>query len=156
LKQYHICRLVVDFIDSMLRESASRAVAREPPLSFRESKERWTESIEKRAAFMQKPGGRQDAQRQNNNHNNGGKGAAGRGRGAASSLPRGGSIMKGRGAKFQGHSVCYHFNRAGGCNRTKKGSGCDNGNGGEYAHVCNHETSPGVYCLAHHSRVTAH
>ena len=45
-------RLVVDFIDSMLRESASRAVAKEPPLSFREGKERWTEGIEKRAVFM--------------------------------------------------------------------------------------------------------
>ncbi len=56
-------RLVIDFIDSMLRESASRAVVKEPPLSFREGKERWTEGIEKRAAFMQKSGGRQDAQR---------------------------------------------------------------------------------------------
>ncbi len=147
---------LVDFIDSMLRESASRAVAKEPPLSFREGKERWTEGIEKRAAFMQKPGGRQDAQRHNGGANSGGKGAAGKGRGGASSLPRGGSIMKGRSAKFQGHSVCYHFNRAGGCNRTKKGTGCDNGNGGEYAHVCNHESSAGTDCLANHSRAPAH
>jgi hypothetical protein len=145
-------RLVTDFIDSMLRESASRAVAKEPPLTFREGKERWTENMEKRAAFMQKPAGRQE-QRQNGG--GGGRGA-GRGRGASSGLVRGGSIMKGRGAKHQGHSVCYHFNRAGGCSRTKKGSGCDNGNGGEYAHVCNHKTSPGVFCLASHSRAAAH
>jgi hypothetical protein len=45
-------RLVIDFIDSMLRESASRAVAKELPLSFREGNERWTEGIEKRAVFM--------------------------------------------------------------------------------------------------------
>jgi hypothetical protein len=32
-----------------------------------------------------------------------------------------------------------------------KGTGCDNGNNGEYAHVCNFEKAPGVYCLQAHS-----
>jgi len=150
-----VCRLVADFIDLLLRESASRAVAREAPLSFREGKERWNDALEKRAVFLHRFGARHDNIKQDNQRqtqNNRGRGGATRGRGANFGQPRGGAIQRGRGAKFQGHSVCYHYNRAAGCSRAAKGTGCDNGNGGEYAHVCNHETSPGVFCLAAHPK----
>jgi len=70
--------------------------------------------------------------------------------------PRGGNQTKGKGAKFNGDAVCYHYNRAVGCSRTAKGAGCCNGNGGVFAHVCNHEISPGTYCLAKHPKAGNH
>lgn len=149
-----MCRLVSDFIDLMLRESASRAVVKDAPLSFREGKERWADALEKRAVFLQRSGGRffEKASGQHHTQSNRGRGGANRGRGTGGN--RGGALQRGRGAKFQGHSVCYHYNRASGCSRPTKGTGCDNGNGGEYAHVCNHEISPGVYCLQAHAKAT--
>jgi hypothetical protein len=65
-------------------------------------------------------------------------------------------MNNGRGAKLNGDSVCYHYNRASGCSRTPKGAGCCNGNGGAFAHVYNFETGPGVYCLAKHPRTGNH
>ena len=35
------CKLLVEFVDAVLRENASRAVVKEAPLSFRQVKERW-------------------------------------------------------------------------------------------------------------------
>ncbi len=56
--------MVTDYVDSILRENASRAVAREPPLTYREAKERWNDAVEKRSSFTQRAGWRHDA---NNN-----------------------------------------------------------------------------------------
>ena len=81
-----------------------------------------------------------------------GRGRGGR-RGGGSNPPREEGQTKGKGAKLNGDSVCYHYNRAAGCSRTVKGAGCDNGNGGVYAHVCNFESSPGVYCLSKNPKV---
>jgi len=151
---------VSDFIDTFFRENARRALAKEPPLTAREAKERWTELMEKRAAFYPKQGGKQMA---GSNGNGGGGRADSRGGGSGgkrggenSSKPRGGSMNNGRGAKLNGDSVCYHYNRASGCSRTPKGAGCCNGNGEAFAHVYNFETGPGVYCLAKHPRAGNH
>jgi hypothetical protein len=145
---------VTEFVDSILRETASKAVAHEPPLSLREMRERWNDLVEKRNAFQLRSGGRfdnssgkQDGSRQATR----GGGARGRGGSAAT---RSGPAPQSRGAKYRGHNVCYHFNRPSGCKRPVKGTGCDNGNNGEYAHVCNFEKAPGVYCLQAHSRST--
>jgi hypothetical protein len=54
------CRLVTEFVDSILRETASKAVAREPPLSLREMRERWADLVEKKNAFQLWSGGRFD------------------------------------------------------------------------------------------------
>jgi hypothetical protein len=98
-------RLVADFIDKVLRENASRASAKEPPLSYREAKERWADTLEKRAGYGARPGGpARDGfnKGQRNNNNNGG---------AAANKPRGGGMAKGRDAKTAaGEPVCYHFN----------------------------------------------
>ncbi len=140
---------MTEFVDAILRETASRAVAREPPLSCREMRERWADLMEKRNAFQLRAGGggKQDG------HKPAARGGGARGRGGGPAA-RSGPAPQSRGAKFQGHNVCYHFNRPSGCKRPPKGTGCENGNNGEYAHVCNFEKAPGVYCLQAHSRST--
>jgi hypothetical protein len=152
--------VVSDFIDTFFRENARRALAREPPLTAREAKERWTELMEKRAAFYPRQGRKQAAMPSGGGGGVGRSDSRGRGgggkRGGGNSKPRGGSMNNGRGAKLNGDSVCYHYNRASGCNRTPKGVGCCNGNGGVYAHVCNFETGQGSYCLAKHPRAGNH
>ena len=145
---------MTEYVDRVWRENASRATANEAPLSYREMKERWTDLIEKRAPFMQRQTGKAGgATGSGNSYGRGGSGGATRGRGGQQ---RAGSSAKGRGAKHNGNSVCYHYNNAGGCKRQAKGGGCDNGSGGEYAHVCNFETSTGRYCLAAHPKVGNH
>jgi hypothetical protein len=42
------CRLITEVIDEILRANSSRAIANEPPLSFRECKERWKDAAERR------------------------------------------------------------------------------------------------------------
>ncbi len=77
---------MTEFVDSILRETASKVVAREPPLSLREMRERWADLVEKRNAFQLRSGGRfdnsggkQDGSRQATR----GGGARGRGGSAA-------------------------------------------------------------------------
>ncbi len=146
-------RTVTDFIDAILRETASRAAAGETPLTFRQMRERWTDAIEKKNAFQLRAGAKNDFSKQDGTkHQARGGGSSGaRGRGGGSQ-PRSGIARQGGGAKFQGHNVCYHYNRPSGCKRAAKGTGCDNGNNGEYAHVCNFEKPTGGYCLQQHSR----
>ena len=147
-------KFLTEFIDTFFRENARRAVTRDPPLSTREAKERWTEAAGKRAAFY--PGAYQYNRDRNDARQKTGRGGNNsRGRGAKSTVPtRGGAAFKGKGAKYQGHNVCYLFNKPAGCTRVPKGVGCDNGAGGEFAHVCNMETGKDTYCLGAHARHT--
>jgi hypothetical protein len=103
--------------------------------------------MEKRSAYLPRAAVRQDAPRHDSGRGRGGR------RGGGSNPPREEGQTKGKGAKLNGDSVCYHYNREAGCSRTVKGAGCDNGNGGVYAHVCNFESSPGVYCLSRNPKV---
>ena len=153
-----MCRLVTDYIDRILRENANRALVSDPPLSAREAKERWNEALEKRTAFFGRSGKADNTRTDGQSYSGRGRGGGGanRGRGGSTSHIRGGAQFKGKGAKFQGHSICYQFNKPTGCSRTLKGSGCDNGNNGEYAHVCNFETAPGSFCLAKHPQAGNH
>ena len=43
------CNLLVEFVDAVLRENASRAVVKEAPLSFRQVKERWEDVAERQS-----------------------------------------------------------------------------------------------------------
>ena len=43
------CKLLVEFVDAVLRENASRAVVKDTPLSFRQVKERWADTAEKQS-----------------------------------------------------------------------------------------------------------
>ena len=140
-------------MDKALRENASRASAKEPPLTYREAKERWSDTLEKRAGY----GARQNTgggfQKDNGNSNS----SSGRSGQPAAKKARTSNPSKGKDAKSAaGEPVCFHFNRRAGCNRSKKGSGCDDGRGGAYAHLCNFETAAGMFCLAQHSRVGNH
>jgi hypothetical protein len=148
---------VTEFVDNFLRENARRAVTRDPPLSAKEAKDRWTEAVSKKAAFYPKsfrPDYRQEVKRGGGRGGGASGGVSSRGgRGAKNGTQtRGGSQWKGKGAMYQGHRVCYQYNKPVGCSRPKKGTGCDNGNGGEFAHVCNQETGKDTYCLGQHAR----
>jgi hypothetical protein len=154
-------RFVTDFIDVFFWKNAKRAMARDPPLTVREAKERWTEMLDRRAAFHRKAGGKQEGGQggsgwRDGNRHDGGRGRGGGRRGGGTSFPRSGNSTKTKGSRYNGEPVCYHFNKAGGCTRTAKGSGCDSGSGVVYAHVCNHEISPGKYCLDKHPKAGNH
>jgi hypothetical protein len=145
-------RIVTEFVDNILRETASRAVARETPLSYRDMRDRWTDMMDKRNAFQLRMGGKhENGGSRQDGHKPAARGGGSRGRGGGPAS-RSGPAPQSRGAKFQGHNVCYHYNRPSGCKRPLRGTGCENGNNGEYAHVCNFEKAPGDYCLKAHSR----
>jgi len=146
-------KFMIEFCDSVLRENACRAVELDPPLSFREAKERWMELAERTPAANQQTSSSQGHFQQQ-------KGAAvqqGRRDGMTDGrAPRGGLAAKSRVCKFtvagQAVPVCFQYNR-GGCRRTAKGAGCDDGRGGTYAHVCNFwDTTANKFCLATHPR----
>jgi len=173
-------KLMVEFCDGVLRENACRAVEQEVPLSFRQAKERWADTTERIASLNPAGNGQNSSMQGQQNfggrgHNRGGS-AGGQMRGGGShsggshggggpgasgnSLFRGGAAARGRGARLQQGSnsfaVCFNFNR-GNCGRPPKGVGCDDGRGGEFAHVCNQFDLPtGKYCLQAHARVGNH
>jgi hypothetical protein len=151
------CRLLEDFCDTVLRENARRAVTGGPPLSFQQSKERWRDLVELRrpSQTARKAEGSGSMNRSGGDRRvNRGAGSNGGGvQGAAKSTV----FTRSTTVRFNGDLICYHFNNAGkGCGRQLKGSGCDNGKGGVYAHVCNHEFSSGLYCFAKHARCANH
>jgi hypothetical protein len=85
-------RFVTDFIDVFFRENARRAMARDPPLTVREAKERWTEMLDRRAAFHRKAGGKQEGGQggsgwRDGNRHDGGRGRGGGRRGWRHQLP---------------------------------------------------------------------
>jgi hypothetical protein len=159
------CKLLEDFCDLVLRENARRAVTGGAPLSFQQAKERWRDLLElkkttqhgKRGEQSGSGGGRGDR-----------RGTAGRGGGNSLAAGQAGMQAAGQGGKsgvfarsttikFNGDLVCFHYNNAGrGCGRQARGGGCDNGRGGVYAHVCNHDYGNGSYCFAKHPRISNH
>jgi hypothetical protein len=77
-------RLLTEFIDTFFRENARRALARDPPLTVREAKERWVDMLEKRNAYYHRPTARNDGGRQEG----GGRGRGGGKRGGGSNPQR--------------------------------------------------------------------
>jgi len=161
-------KFMTDFCDAVLRENVCRAVERDTPLSFREAKERWTELAE-RANMVAAPnqvggGGHQGG-------NNGPTAATGPGKHSQrkdglsdgnrmGGGQKGGMAMRSRTCRFlsggQSWPVCFQYNR-GGCKRTTKGAGCDDGRSGIFAHVCNFwDSQANKYCLATHPRDKNH
>ena len=162
-----LCRLVTDFVDKVLRENASRASAKEPPLTYREARERWADTLEKRAGYGARPGSAaHNQQRDGHSNNHGGNGGpsgnSGGNRGGGNSnrgnqRQRGGIQARTLNARTTaGEPVCFLYNRKSGCPRPKKNQGCEDARGNGYIHVCNYETGPGKYCLATHARHAAH
>jgi hypothetical protein len=143
------CKMIAEFCDGVLRENASRAVGHLPPLSFRQAKERWSDTAE-RYTPVSKPG-----------KGDGGRGQqAGNAGASAGAGKSGGGAVRSRGARFQHggrqFGVCFDYNR-GICNRRAAGCGCEDKKGVIYAHVCNFFlTSANKYCLASHPRVGNH
>jgi len=146
-------KLMVEFCDGVLRENACRAVEREPPLSFREAKERWADIAERVGA-----GGQQYHQVAAGKASRGG-GNGGVQRGGSNSgggQLRAGAAARGRTARFvsggASYAVCFSYNR-GNCSRPAKSCGCDDGRGGVFAHVCNYfDVATNKYCLQNHPR----
>ena len=149
------CRMLTEFVDVVLRENASRAVVKDVPLSFRQVKERWGDVVEK--LVLSGSGGSQGGKSsQLDGRKSGGGGAQGGGGQA-----KGGVQVKARVARlFQGGSsygVCFDYNRGGVCNRKPGVVGCEDGRGGQFAHVCNFlDPGSNKFCLAKHSRVGNH
>ena len=150
------CRMLTEFVDVVLRENASRAVVKDVPLSFRQVKERWGDVVEK--LVLSGSGGSQGGKSsQLDGRKSRGGGAQGGGGQA-----KGGVQVKARVARlFQGGSsygVCFDYNRGGGvCNRKPGVVGCEDGRGGQFAHVCNFlDPGSNKFCLAKHSRVGNH
>ena len=140
-----------EFTDEIMLESASRANRGKRPLAYRQMRERWRDTTE-RKKYQQS--GTPKAAAPNANSNTG---AAARGGKAGSKTGRGGAQIRGTTAKFGGNAVCFLYNsRKAGCPRTAKPGGCDDGRGGLYAHVCNFKTVPGQHCLAVHLRHANH
>jgi uncharacterized membrane protein YgcG len=84
------CKVVSEFCDNVLRENALRALAKDPPLSYRQAKERWVDVTEQYTSSLfgfrdnrqdsrQTGGGRGNGGPSSSNSNSGG----GFGRGAA-------------------------------------------------------------------------
>jgi hypothetical protein len=155
------CRMLEEFCDAILRENARRAVTVGYPLSYQQARERWRDITELKRVGQPKqnsgPGAGQSKQEPSKSQPAGRSGQQGR-FGPPSSSSSAVRTTTGRGAtiKFNGDLVCFHFNNRAGCTRPAKGSGCDNGRGGVYAHVCNYEFGNGVNCLAKHARHNNH
>ena len=159
------CKFIVEFCDTVLRDNASRALVKDPPLAFRRTKEKWSDLAEKyptapsAASFQDGKGNSAGSNRGRGGGNSGSSPTRG---GAGGGGGRGGNQFKGKVARFfsagVAYPVCFDFNRQGGCTkRTAKGCGCDDGRGGVYAHVCNFmDTSSGKWCLAQHGRIGNH
>jgi len=162
-------KFMTEFCDAVLRENACRAVEKDTPLSFRAAKERWTELAERSnmvATNNQQSGGAnlggggghagphsaaRAGQKRDGQLDGGARGAGGQ---------KGGMAMRSRTCRFmaggQSWPVCFQFNR-GGCKRTTKGVGCDDGRNGIFAHVCNFwDGQANKYCLATHPRDKNH
>ena len=127
------CRLMEEFANDILRESASRANRNKAPLAYRQLRERWRDCTEKKRIT---PGATKPNTAGGNTGNSGSSGQAQK-LGKPSSKPgRGGSQQKGTTAKFRGNSVCFLYNsRKAGCPRTAKPGGCDDGRA-EYTLTC--------------------
>jgi hypothetical protein len=143
------CKIIAEFCDGVMRENASRAVGKEPPLSFRQAKERWSDVAERFGPQSSRPA-RQDGRGQQNSGGGGNGGGQG----------KGGVTVKSRGARYnwagKQYSVCFDFKR-GSCNRKASGCVCEDSRGTVFAHVCNyHFNNSGKHCLAQHPRVGNH
>jgi len=179
LSEQDRCRMVIEFCDTVLRENANRAVVKKTPLSFRQVKERWADTTERYPARDSSPavgkqGGQGGGARGGHNNNkkqrggfSGGLGNFGRGGGnsggggSSGGAARGGAYFNAKLARLNvgnmSYPVCFDFNKQGGCNKPPKGCGCEDGRGGYYAHVCNHQDSTTKnFCLAQHSRYGNH
>jgi hypothetical protein len=137
------CKIIAEFCDGVLRENASRAVGRLPPLSFRQAKERWGDVAERYGPLVRGGGGDSRQQVQ----------------GAGGGQRNGGGQVRSRAAKHlwagKQYAVCYEYNK-GSCSRKPSGCGCEE-RGVVYAHVCNYFLNNlNRHCLAKHPRVGNH
>ena len=166
------CRLMEQFCDEILRESAGRANRGKTPLSFRQLKERWRDLTEK-VGKSSNTSSNQSSQGNKSNYggarSNGGSGGNGgnsgggqnsnngAGKGKAGKSTRGGVHTRSGALRHQGNLICYLYNNRGpGCQRAPATGGCDDGKGGVYAHVCNFDKGGGVICAAAHPRCKNH
>jgi hypothetical protein len=175
------CKISVEFCDTVLRENAIRALVKDPPLSFRQAKERWADVTERYASNVFAARGQVTA---NNGRQAGGGGQFGGGqfgsggqaggsgqnvRGFGGGAAAGGGGNGGGRAGFQNRNrnarvfvggksypVCFDYNRAS-CNRKPAGCGCEDAKGVVFAHACNYwNFTTAKFCLASHTRVGNH
>jgi hypothetical protein len=155
--------LVKKFFGDTVRENAGRAVRKEPPLDYVQTKAKWTRAME--AVFPQyntfgslllMGGGAGGSKGQGKTQSNkqGSKNAAG---GKFGKSKSGGGLQTPP-AVFNGVPVCYSYNASMGCSRPKHGqNSCKDGKGAVFAHVCNWwDNKASKHCLMIHSRAMNH
>jgi hypothetical protein len=145
------CRIMVEFCDAVLRDNASRAISRDPPLSFRQAKEQWGDVAERYGRSQHVKPARLDGGR---------GGSAGASGGGGQAAAKGGAAARNRSARYllagRSYAVCFDYNR-GNCNRKPAGCGCEDSKGVIFAHVCNFWVNGAAkHCLAAHSRTGNH
>ena len=157
------CRLMLEFVDSVLRENASRAVVKDTPLSFRQVKERWADAAERQALSGGSGGGgkSQGGKSGATDGRKAGGGGSGQQGGGGGQAARGGAQSKTRVARLyhggQSYGVCFDYNRGGVCNRKPGAVGCEDQRGVQFAHVCNFlDPVSSKFCLIGHPRVGNH
>jgi hypothetical protein len=160
------CQIIAEFCNAVLRENVSRALGKEPPLSFRQAKERWAD-IAERYYPLHGWAGRQDGRglggssTGSRDSGSGGGSSGGGGDGAGGqTTAKGGALAKNRSARYllagRSYAVCFNYN-CGVCNRKPSGCGCEDSKGIVYAHVCNfYYNVANKHCLAQHTRVGNH
>jgi hypothetical protein len=170
------CKISVEFCDAVLRENAIRALVKDPPLSFRQAKERWTDVTERYTsnvfAVRNQAAGGVGRQTGGGGHFGGGGqsgGGGNNGRGFGGGAAAGGNVNGSSRAGFQNRNrnarlfvggksfpVCFDYNRAS-CNRKPAGCGCEDAKGVVFAHACNYwNFTTSKFCLASHTRVGNH
>lgn len=147
---------MLEFCDTVLRDNATRAANKEPPLSYRQAKERWADAVEIYAPPVEQQATAPAPAPQPKPP------AAGK-KSARPGNQRAGLNTNAKAARFvvggKTYLVCFGFNKRAGCRNTAKGCGCTNPviPNSELAHVCNFwDTATSKFCLAAHCREANH
>jgi hypothetical protein len=162
-------KIVCEFFDSVMLDNASRAARREAPVTVKEAKEKWADTIEKFDVQLiskldSRPGGEKGGGGESKKGPRARAGTSGAGGPSGSTgnnwkakpgkkLGGGGTDDRAK-CMFNGKRVCYLYNHVKGCHRAKNSDGCTDSKQ-EFAHVCNHGEN-GKYCYGPHCREVVH
>ena len=155
--------LIKRFFSDTVRENAGRAVRKEPPMDYEQTKIKWTRAVE--AVFPQYNAlggmmvvGGASGFKQGKAGSSNSKQGSGQAAGGKFSKQKGGGGLQTPPAVFNGVPVCYSYNSSMGCSRPKHGqNSCKDAKGAVFAHVCNWwDQKATKHCFLVHPRVMNH
>ena len=153
--------LVKKFFGDTVRENAGRAVRKEPPLDYEQTKAKWNRAVETVLPLYSTFGGMMvvtgQAGPRGPNKAQGSKPAGGGGF-VKTGKQGGGGGLNTPPAVFNSVPVCYGFNSSMGCSRPKHGqNSCKDQKGAVFAHVCNWwDAKAKKHCMMQHAGVANH